>query len=87
MNAHAALGKLYMGKAGNMAEAVPEIERTLQLAPKDHIALNQLILAYRKLGPQSGTRNKPRNSYEPYLPTRQKRKWLGTVLRLRVAKP
>lgn len=49
VNAHAALGKLYMS-AGKPVEAVSETERTLELAPNDHVALNQLILAYRKLG-------------------------------------
>jgi tetratricopeptide (TPR) repeat protein len=49
VNAHAALGKLYMS-AGKAVEAVSETERTLELAPNDHVALNQLILAYRKLG-------------------------------------
>jgi tetratricopeptide (TPR) repeat protein len=49
VDAHAALSKLYM-KSGKVIEAIAQTERTLELAPADHIALNQLTLAYRKLG-------------------------------------
>ena len=37
-------------KSGKVIEAIAQTERTLELAPADHIALNQLTLAYRKLG-------------------------------------
>ena len=85
VNAHAALGKLYM-KAGNMAEAVPEIERTLQLAPKDHIALNQLILAYRKLG-RNQDAEQAAQQLRTLLADEAKEEVARNRIRLRVAKP
>jgi Flp pilus assembly protein TadD len=49
--AHAALGKLHI-RAGEMATAVEELRAAVRLDPTDRLALNQLVVAYRRLGRQ-----------------------------------
>ena len=45
--AHAALGKLDL-KAGNVSEAIAQLETAVKLVPNDRTALNQLVAAYRR---------------------------------------
>ena len=47
--AHATLGKLQL-RAGEVARAVDELRVAVRLDPSDRLALNQLVLAYRRLG-------------------------------------
>jgi Flp pilus assembly protein TadD len=47
--AHAAIGKLHL-RAGEAAKAVDELRAALKLDPNDRLALNQLVLAYGRLG-------------------------------------
>jgi superkiller protein 3 len=47
--AHATLGKLQL-RAGDVAGAVDELRTAVKLDPNDRLALNQLVLAYRRLG-------------------------------------
>ena len=47
--AHAALGRLQL-RAGEVASAVDELRVAVRLDPNDRLALNQLVLAYRRLG-------------------------------------
>lgn len=49
--AHAALGKLHI-RAGEMAKAVEELRTAARLDPRGRLALNQLVVAYRRLGRQ-----------------------------------
>jgi tetratricopeptide (TPR) repeat protein len=47
--AHATLGKLQL-RAGEVASAVDELRIAVKLDPNDRLALNQLVLGYRRLG-------------------------------------
>jgi Flp pilus assembly protein TadD len=47
--AHAALGKLQV-RAGEIASAVEKLRTAVRLDPTDRLALNQLVVAYRRLG-------------------------------------
>jgi tetratricopeptide (TPR) repeat protein len=47
--AHATLGKLQL-RAGEVASAVDELRIAVRLDPNDRLALNQLVLGYRRLG-------------------------------------
>ncbi len=47
--AHAVLGKLLL-QEGQAAPAVEQLQQALRYDPADRIAMNQLVLAYRKLG-------------------------------------
>ena len=85
VNAHAALGKLYM-TAGKTIEAVSETERTLELAPNDHVALNQLILAYRKLGRNQQAERAARR-LRTLLAQEEKQEISRNRIRLRAANP
>jgi superkiller protein 3 len=49
--AHATLGRLQL-RAGAVASAVDELRVAVRLDPNDRLALNQLVLAYRRLGQQ-----------------------------------
>jgi len=49
--AHAALGKLRV-RAGEFAGAAEELRTAVRLDPTDRLALNQLVVAYRRLGRQ-----------------------------------
>jgi tetratricopeptide (TPR) repeat protein len=49
--AHAALGRLQL-RADEVARAVGELRVAVRLDPNDRLALNQLVLAYRRLGRQ-----------------------------------
>jgi Flp pilus assembly protein TadD len=49
--AHATLGRLQL-RAGDVAGAAEELRMAVRLDPIDRLALNQLVLAYRRLGQQ-----------------------------------
>jgi superkiller protein 3 len=49
--AHATLGRLQL-RAGDAASAADELRVAVRLDPNDRLALNQLVLAYRRLGRQ-----------------------------------
>lgn len=85
VNAHAALGKLYMAE-GKTVEAVSETERTLNLAPNDHVALNQLILAYRKLG-RNEQAERAAQRLRTLLAQEEKQEISRNRIRLRAANP
>jgi tetratricopeptide (TPR) repeat protein len=85
VNAHAALAKLYM-KAGDLGAAVSETERTLELAPNDHVALNQLILAYRKLG-RDQEAERAAGRLRALLAEEEKQEIARNRIRLRAANP
>jgi tetratricopeptide (TPR) repeat protein len=49
--AHATLGRLQL-RAGEVAGAADELRMAVRIDPNDRLALNQLVLAYRRLGQQ-----------------------------------
>jgi Flp pilus assembly protein TadD len=48
-DAHAALGKLLLG-SGDLPAAVRALRAAITLDPSNRLALNQLVIAYRRLG-------------------------------------